>query len=212
MAIFSNLMSGKRFKGLIGLTAGMIGISVAVLLLASAMAVLGNLDNEQIARGLVAIAGMMTMLVLAAKALSANAPVMIKGATGFILFAVAINILASAVKKLSELDFVDLLKGLFGVGVLLAELSIFMKMTDLSGMGIKSSIGILIMSGALVILATAVKKLSEIDLGALAKGLIAMGIILAELALFINFTVDAKKVISTAYWINYPWCGDAYIC
>lgn len=201
MSIFTSFLAGKGYKGLFTVTAGMIGISVAVLILSAAMSKLSKLDWEGIEKGLLAVGVMMAMLVMTAKALSTNTGIFIKGATGFILFAVALNILASAVVKLGEIDIVSLTKGLIGVGVLMAELSIFMKVSDLSGMGIFKSIGILILASALVVLSTAVEKFSSIDLGALVKGLFAVGVILAELALFINFTVDANKVITTAIGI-----------
>jgi hypothetical protein len=80
----------------------------------------------------------------------------------------------------------------------MAELALFMRATDLNKMGITKGAGILLLATAMTVLASAVKKLGEIDLVALAKGLGSMGVILTELALFINATPDAKRVISTA--------------
>lgn len=197
MTIFSKAISGPGMKGVIGMSVAMIGISIAVLILASAMKKLASLDWEGIEKGLIAVGALMGMLVITAKLLS-NTSGMIKGALGFILFAAAINILASAVEKLGAIDVVSLGKGLLAVGILMTELALFMKATDLNKMGIAKGIGILLLATAMTILANAVKKLGEIDLAALAKGLGAMGVILLELTLFINATPDAKRVISTA--------------
>lgn len=198
MAIFSKIMAGSGLKGMTGVSIAMIGVSIAVLILSSALAKLAGLSWDEIEKGLIAVGALMGMLVLTAKLLSANTGSMIKGATGFILFAVAINILASAVKKLGEIDIVSLGKGLLAVGILMTELALFMKATDINKMGITKGLGILLLATAMTVLASAVKKLSEIDLGALTKGLSAMGVILLELGLFINATPDAKRVISTA--------------
>jgi len=198
MAIFSKIMAGSGFKSMGKMAMAMIGISAAVLILSSALKKLSDLDWEGIEKGLIAIGALMGMLIATTKILSANTGGMIKGASGFILFAVAINVLASAVEKLGAIDVVSLGKGLLAVGVLMTELALFMRATDLNKMGITKGIGILLLATSMTILASAVKKLSEIDLGALAKGLVAMGVLLTELALFINMTPDAKRVISTS--------------
>ena len=197
MSAFTKLMGATGFKGLLTTTTGMIAMSVAVLILAGAMTKLASLDWQGITKGLVSVAALMGMLVLTAKLLKDTGG-MIKGALGFILFAAAINILASAVKKLGEIDTKSLAKGLIAVGVLMTELALFMKATDLNKMGMLKGVGILLLATSMVILATAVKKISEIDLKSLAKGLAGVGVMLTEVALFIKATPDAKRVISTA--------------
>jgi len=140
----------------------------------------------------------MGMLVVAAKLLSQNQGSMIKGALGFVIFAAAINVLVSAVRKLSDLSWDQLAKGLVGVGVLMTEIALFMKATDLNKMGILKGAGILLLAVAINILAKAVGAFADMDIGKMVQGLAAVGVVLAELALFINLTGDAKKVTSTA--------------
>ena len=197
MSAFTKLMGATGFKGLLTATTGMIAISVAILILSSAMKKLAELDWEGIAKGLTATAALMAMLVAASKLMN-NPAGIIKTSLGFILLGAAINILASAVKKLGSIDTKELAKGLLAVGVLMTELVLFMKATDMNKMGILKGTGILLLATSLVILSSAVKKISEIDLPALAKGLAGVGVMLAEMALFIKMTPDAKKVISTA--------------
>lgn len=198
MTVFSKLIGGDGSKALKKLPTMMIGISAAVLILSFAMSKIAKLDWEGVEKGLIAIGGLMAMLVASAKVLSKNEGSMIKGATGLILFAVAINILATAVKKLGGIDIASLGKGLLAVGILMTELALFMKATDLNKMGVGKATGILLLATAMVILSTAVEKLGKLDLVNLAKGIAAIGILLLELGLFINATPDAKKVISTA--------------
>lgn len=197
MAILTKIMDSSGFKGIGKVTAGMIAISIAVLLLSTAMSKLGEMDWGDIAKGLISVGALMGMLVASTKILSEDKS-MIKGATGLLLFASAINILAAAVKKLGDLDPATLAKGLVGVGVLIGELALFMKATDLNKMGINKGIGILLLATAMLVLSSAVEKLGKIDLDKLGKGLGAMAIILLELGLFINATPNAKKIVSTA--------------
>lgn len=197
MAIFQKIMAGTAFKGMGKMVAAMIGLSTAVLILSAAMSKLASLDWPGLLKGLIGTAGLMGMLIASVRLMPNTGKVM-KGATGLILFAVAINVLTSAVKKLGGLDTATLTKGLIGVGVLLAELSLFMNMTDLDGKGLLKGLGIMALATALVILSSAVTKLGELDTNALVKGLVGVGVILAEIGLFMNLTGDVTKVMSTA--------------
>lgn len=197
MAIFEKVMLGSGFASMIKVSSAMILMSTAVLILATAMKKLSDLDWSGITKGLISVGVLMGELILAVK-LIPNEGRMMKGAGSLILFATAINILANAVKKLGELDVATLTNGLIGVGVLLSELALFMKMTDLDGMGLLKGLGIMALATALVILSSAVKKLGELDTATIIQGLIGVGAVLAELGIFMNMTGDVTKVMSTA--------------
>ncbi|MDD2300616.1 MAG: tape measure protein, partial [Fermentimonas sp.] len=198
MSAFSTLTGPRGFLAMAKITTGMIGLSVAVLILASAMQKLGNLDWDGVIKGLVGVAGLSVILIKVSKALETSSKSLISASVGFIVFGAAILILTQAVKQLGGLDLADLAKGLVGVGVLMAELVLFMKVADLSGMGAIKSVGILLLAAAITVLAGAVKKLSSINLGDLVKGLSGLAVMLASIAIFINVAGNAKKVIATA--------------
>ena len=198
MSAFSTLTGPRGFLAVPKITTGMIGLSVAVLILASAMNKLSSLDWNGVAKGLAAIAGLTGILVGATKLLETSSKSLIAVSVGFIIFGTAILILTQAVKQLGGLDLADLAKGLVGVGVLMAELVLFMKVADLSGMGAIKSVGILLLAAAITVLADAVKKLSSINLGDLVKGLSGLAVMLTSIAIFINVAGNAKNVIATA--------------
>ena len=106
--------------------------------------------------------------------------------------------LGEAVEKIGSLDLAVITKGLIGVGILAAELVLFMKTADMSGMGIKSSIGILVLAGALKVLADAVRRFGEMDIQVLLTGLAGVAAMLGMVSLFVNSTGNVKHVISTA--------------
>ncbi|MFA5433209.1 MAG: tape measure protein [Candidatus Paceibacterota bacterium] len=198
MSAFSTLTGPRGFLAMTKITTGMIGLSVAVLILASAMKKLGNLDWDGVIKGLAGVAGLSVILIQTSKALETSSKSLISASVGFIIFGTAILILTQAVKQLGGLDLADLAKGLVGVGVLMAELVLFMKVADLSGMGAIKSVGILLLSAAITVLAGAVKKLSSINLGDLVKGLSGLAVMLTSIAIFINVAGNAKNVIATA--------------
>ena len=198
MAIFEKLMSGGGFAGIGRVTVAMILLAVAVRILASAVKVLAELEWGELARGLTGVTVLIGAVVAAAKVLSKNSGAMVKGGGSLILMAIAIKILASAVKDLSELDPAALTKGLVGVGVLLAELALFSRLASVSGMGVKSGTGLILLGVALKILASAVADFGAMPLNNIIKGVGALGVVLGLLAAFTKVTSGAKGMVGTA--------------
>lgn len=199
MSVLSGLiLNPKSIFAMTSLITGFLGLSVSVLILSGAMKRLGELDWAGVIKGLGGVAGMITALVVASKLLQTNTKSLIATSIGFIAFAAAIVVLTEAVKKLSGLDTDDLIKGLLGVGALLVGLSLFMRSTDLSGMGVLRATGILILAGSLVVLAEAIRKLSSLDTDELIKGLAGMGSMLLAIVGFLHLVKDPKGMIGTA--------------
>lgn len=198
MAIFEKIMNGVAIKGMGQLTIAMIGLSTAVLILAGAVQKLSGLDWDGLLKGLVGVAGLSAILVTSATALSKTSKGLIKGSAGLVVFAAAIRVLVGAVEDLGALDAGSLAKGLIGVGVLCTELALFLKTTDLDGMGVLKGTGLVLLAASINILADAVGAFGTLDISSLLKGLSAVAVVLTELAVFTKVTANAKHVISTA--------------
>ena len=195
MAVF-NKISGQA-TGVMKSVTAMLGIATAVLILASALKKIADLDAKQLTTGLIGVAGLTTMMVAAAKAMSSNSKTIIKGATQMVIFAAAIKILASVCEQLAKLDWNQLAKGLVGVGVLLAEVSLFLRTAKFSGKSITTATGIVILSAAIKVLASACKDFGEMKWEDIGKGLASIAALLAEITAFTKLTGNAKHVIST---------------
>ena len=198
MAIFEKIMNGAAIKGMGQLTIAMIGMSTAVLILAGAVQKLSGLDWDELLKGLVGVAGLSAILVASATALSKTSKGLIRGSAGLVVFAAAIRVLVGAVEDLGALDVGSLAKGLIGVGVLCTELALFLKATDLDGMGVLKGTGLVLLAASINILADAVGAFGALDISSLLKGLSAVAVVLTELAVFTKVTANAKHVISTA--------------
>lgn len=196
MAVF-NKISGQA-SGVIRSTTAMLAISTSVLILASALKKLGDLDAKQLATGLTGVVGLTATMIVAAKSLSKGGPTIIKGASQMVIFAAAIKVLASACEDLSALDWEGLAKGLVGVGVLLAEVSLFMNTAKFSGQSVTTATGIVILSGAIKILASACEDFAQMNWGEIGRGLTSIGIVLAEIVAFTRLTGNAQHVIATS--------------
>ena len=196
MAVF-NKVGGKESRVMKSITA-MLGISTAVLILASALKKLGDLDVGQLITGLVGIAGLTAMVIAAAKAMSSGGPTIIKGATRMVIFAAAIKVLASACEDLSKLSWGELAKGLVGVGVLLASVSMFTNNTKFMVNSITTATGIVILAAAIKVLASACKDFGSMSWNEIIKGLVSVGTLLASVSKFTNKTKFAVNSITTA--------------
>ena len=195
MAIFNKISSdtGKVSKA----CTAMIAMSVAVSILAGALKKVSDLDWGELARGLVGIAGLTTIVVTSSKAMASGQKQVMKGATSLIIFGAAIKILASACRDLSKLQWDELGRGLTGVGVLFAEIAVFLRVAKFNGKMLSTATGIVILAAAMKVLASACKDFGQMEWSEIGKGLAGIGGLLAELAVFTNLAGNAKHVMST---------------
>ena len=195
MAIFNKISSdtGKVAKA----CTAMIAMSVAVSILAGALKKVSDLDWGELARGLVGIAGLTTIVVASSKAMASGQKQVMKGATSLIIFGAAIKILASACKDLSKLQWDELGRGLTGVGVLFAEIAVFLRVAKFNGKMLSTATGIVILAAAMKVLASACKDFGQMEWSEIGKGLAGISGLLAELAIFTNLAGNAKHVMST---------------
>lgn len=195
MTIFNKISSdtGKVAKA----RTAMIAMSVAVSILAGALKKVSDLDWGELARGLVGIAGLTTIVVASSKAMASGQKQVMKGATSLIIFGAAIKILASACRDLSKLQWDELGRGLTGVGVLFAEIAVFLRVAKFNGKMLSTATGIVILSAAMKVLASACKAFGQMEWSEIGKGLAGIGGLLAELAVFTNLAGNAKHVMST---------------
>ncbi len=195
ITIFNKISSdtGKVAKA----CTAMIAMSVAVSILAGALKKVSDLDWGELARGLVGIAGLTTIVVASSKAMASGQKQVMKGATSLIIFGAAIKILASACRDLSKLQWDELGHGLTGVGVLFAEIAVFLRVAKFNGKMLSTATGIVILAAAMKVLASACKDFGQMEWSEIGKGLAGIGGLLAELAIFTNLAGNAKHVMST---------------
>lgn len=195
MAIFEKI-SGK-ITGVTKSCTAMIAMSIAISILASAMKKVAELEWGDVFKGLIGISGLSAIIVTASKIMSKNTQQVVKGAGSMIIFATAIKVLVSACKDLSSLDWPGLAKGLIGVGVLMTEIAVFLRTAKFDGKTITTAAGMVILASAIKILASACSDFAKLEWGDLAKGLVSIAALLAEITVFTKLTGNANNVIST---------------
>lgn len=198
MALLTKI--GGIGKGAISSITTMIGMSAAVLILASALKKLSDLKWGEIGRGLTGVLGLMTILVAAAKVMSHNSEKIKKGAMQMVIMAAALKILASVCKDLSELSWVDLAKGVSGITAILLAFAGFqalMKKIQPNKM-LSSATSLILIGAAMKILASVAKDFSEMEWTDLGKAGAAIAGILVIAAGFGKLSSYAGKMVSSS--------------
>ena len=198
LALLTKAVGSAGFLKLAPLAAALIGLSTALLILSAAVKSLSGLTWEQIAKGLVGIGGAMLILVAASHLMNASTKGMIGTAAAMVVLAAALVVMAQAVKMFGQLKCEDMIQGLLGIGVVLAELGLFMKLTAANKMGLANSAGILLLAASLLVFQNAVSKFGSMDIPSLVKGLASVGALLLELAVFTKLTSGATGMLATA--------------
>ena len=176
----------------------LIKIATAIGILAASIVAISLVDSDKLAGSLGAITVMMTELIAAMAVFNKLGGVSSKGAGKLIVFAAAVLVLSSAVKKMASLSWGELARGLVGVGVLLAELDAFMATAKFNKKAMSNAVAMVIFAAAIKVMASAVKALSGLSWEEMAKGLLGVGVLLAEVDIFLNTAKFSGKAMSTA--------------
>lgn len=100
--------------------AGLVLIGIGLRTIALAIKALGELSWGSMVKGLVGIAAVLTILAIAAAAMENT----IGGAVSILIMSVALGKLAKVLKEFAKMSWGELLKGLAGIGVVLAAIAI----------------------------------------------------------------------------------------
>lgn len=205
---FSDLDPKDLTKGVIGVTAMLtaLGIamriidetkisvdtSVALLAMAAAVKVLQNsvisfseMEPAKLVQGILGIAGALGVLVLALRAMPTE-KVSVFNSLSMLILAFTSDIVANAIVKLSQIDWQAGTNGLAMLAIMLTEMVLVTKAMSGLGSGFLGNMGAVIaitaLSFDLLVIADAIKKVSEINvdsalpaLGVLAGAMVILG-------------------------------------
>lgn len=170
---------------------GMIGMSIAIAILANALARLGELDREQVIQGGLTVVALMVALGGVTAALKAIKSDNMSGVAGsMIAMALALAMLYVPIRLFAKLDTDTLKHGGIAVSVALLAMTSAMTVMKSAKGDLKGIAGsVLAMATALTLLIIPIKVLGSMDLGLLATGLMgilvplaAMGAVLSGLS------------------------------
>lgn len=180
------------------IASGLVILAGAIRIMAGAVKTMSDLSWGEMLRGLAGLAGVLGIMIGALKLMSGLGKRLIPTASGLVVLAVAIKLLASAVKDFSSLDWGQLAKGLLGVGSVLVGLALFTKFAAVNKGGLAQGAGLLLLAGAVKVLASAVEDFASMNVGELVKGIGAMSLVLTALSAFSKSAGGGPGLLLTA--------------
>lgn len=196
MAVLMKMLSGsditsniKSLYAMGSVTNALIKIGAAMILMAIALKTISELDPKQLAAGLVGMTVMLASVLGFVIALDKFQTNVADAKVGSMMIgvALALTLIAKAVKTMGSLKPTEIVKGLSGIIIIMG--AIFGFMVSLNKMGAKSSggmvlagLGMIAIATAINILAPALEKLGSMSLEQMAKGLTTMAIAMVSMA------------------------------
>lgn len=163
----------SKFAGSINLRTGVaiIAIAASLLIIAKAVKAFGNMDTvQELPQGLSAIAAILAGFVVFSQTVKSDG--IMKAAVAMLIMSASLMIIGKAIKSLGSLDEESITRGSGGLaGALLGIALAATVLASIKGTG-KASVSILLISGALLILAGAFKVMASIPVNSLLKVLL----------------------------------------
>ena len=148
----------------------MMGIAVALVLMAKAIQIMSSLKPSELAKGLgsvIIIMGAIFGFMAALNKMGAKGSGgMVLAGIGMIAIATAINILAPALQKLGSMSLEQMAKGLSAMAIAMVSMAAVSQAMSAGG-----AAGMLVMSVAIASLGTTISRLGSLDIPTIAKGL-----------------------------------------
>lgn len=177
---------------------GMLAMVAALKMLVSAVDDIASLDSDKIADNLlnfVVVFAALGALTKSTQKVGTNA---IRAGAGILMMSAALLVVAQAIKMLGSMDEGDMALGLSAVSALMLVFSAVTALTKNAGQnGVQTGAMLLMMSGAIAILAGVMSLIGDMEIGNIAKGLTAITILAGVFAGLMAVTKIAKNCTKT---------------
>lgn len=180
-------------------------IASAIGILALSLITISSIDPERLSSAIGAITMLFAELVGAFALLNtiSISPASLKTVATMVGMAASISILAGALKTLSDMELGDIAKGLAGIAGLSVILTAVTKQLSANGKKVMSgATQLVIFAAAIKLLVSSVSDISDLSWEGMAKGLVGVGALMAEISLFLNTAKFGKRAVSTATGIT----------
>lgn len=204
--ILAEVVAFTRFMGdpkrMISTGLGMMALGAAINIFASAIAKMGRLTWDEIARGFTTMAGALTAIIVALKFMPKN---MVGTGVGLIAVGAALLIISEALENMGSMSWDEVAKGITALGGSLLIITVAMR--AMTG-GLAGAAAMLVMAAAIRVLTPALVNLGQMDLAEIGKALLALvgvfvvvgaaGLILAPLTPVILALAGAIALLGVA--------------
>ena len=170
--IFVNMMKGVDDKSMRKSASSLVILGLALQYMGSTLHTIGQMSWEELYKGLLGVSLLLAGMIAFCWVIAGHEGQYIKAATSTVILAAALQLLYLAVKKFGSMDFGQMMQGLLGVGLCLAEITIAIRAMPENTAAIAN--GISAVAFSMKSLAKAVSIFGEMDMGVLIQGLLGM--------------------------------------
>ena len=176
---------GNDSNAMIKGAGGMVIFAAAIKVLASACQDLSTLSLGELAKGLVGVGILMGEISIFLNKTEFGGKT-ISTATGIVILASAMKILASACEDFGQMKWGEIGKGLVAIGALLLEISAFTNLTGNAKHVMSTGVALIAIAAAMKIFASAMQDMSNMTWGELAVGLVGIAGALTAVTIAVN--------------------------
>ena len=163
----------------------MVEIAGSMIIMAEALKIMGELDFDQLVKGIAGLGAVMLEMSLFIKSMK-GIHVNTSGAFALILVASAMLIMAEGVEKVGDIPINALKQGLGGIAVILGEIAVFTRLLNGKTEGmLKSAASMVVLGLAILVMAEGIEKMGTMPFETVMQGLvgIAAGLTVLGIAL-----------------------------
>lgn len=172
----------------IGITIAIGALAGALLVFSGAVLILGNMKQEKLVQGVLAVTTLLTALTLFIKFVDTSKGLLVLS-VGLGAIAVSMLVLSLALKSLGDMDTDQLAKGLVAMGVSLGIFALTLSSIPPT-IGFQA-LGIAVLAGSLLILSKALKDMGGMSWEEIGRGLTTLGISLGILVIALSAMTGA---------------------
>jgi tape measure domain-containing protein len=165
----------------------LVAIAFAMNEFSKSIRTIGELDTSTIIKGVIGM-GLIMLEIIGFLKLVKGSSLKFKEGAALILLATSMNIFAAALAIIGSMDTGSLIKGIVGLGLVLAEIAVFLNLTDKLKFGPIKAIGLILIAISMNAFATALLLIGGMDTTSLVKGVVGLGLVLLEIAAFMALT------------------------
>ena len=162
----------------------LLAIAGSVSIMAGALAKVAEIDADKMKSGMSGLVVITGALVAAIVAISKLGGKIATSSLSLVALAGSVYILAEAVEELSKIKTGDLKKSIGALGIIFAELALFLAVANKSKLSPTSALGLIAVAGAVQMMVNSIEDIAGIDTGELIKGLGTIAVLLTQIAIF----------------------------
>lgn len=177
MSVVLQQLSKNSKLGLLAGAGALLIVSAALLVVTFALRMLSGIDMESAIKSTVALIAVLAGMTIALKTLSESSKLnLLAGAGALLILSAALVVISVALSVLAGLDTASLITSVVTLVAALFGLSVILKfISGQSGHMLRASAALLILSGALVVIAVALRILAGLSLEELVTSVVGFG-------------------------------------